>query len=153
MTNIARPVCAFLTVQELNHLKLWANWTALQLQGWKSWNQEVSRKETMNLCLAYQARTYAVTVQLQKDYLKEGCFWGDRLAQWLERWTGYKGRGFESHQEHTKNFEFFRVKKVVLTRCRCAQLLCVYERIRSCSPCQSLMDYGNTKIPSMHLYP
>ena len=44
------------------------------------------------------------------------------LAQWLERWTGYpKGRGFESRQKHNKNFEFFRVKKVVLTRCRCAQ--------------------------------
>ena len=59
--------------------------------------------------------------------------------------------------------EFFQVKKVVLTRCRCSQPLCVYARIRktmyalifirSCSPCQSLVDYGNTKITSMHLYP
>ena len=31
-----------------------------------------------------------------------------------------KSRGFESRrQELKKNFEFYRVKKVVLTRCRC----------------------------------
>ena len=46
-----------------------------------------------------------------------------------------KGRGFESRVRSTRktlslSFEFFRVKKVVLTRCRCAQPLCVYARIR-----------------------
>ena len=33
-----------------------------------------------------------------------------------------KGRRFESRQDHKKKMcEFFRVKNVVLTRCRCAQ--------------------------------
>ena len=80
----------------------------------------------------------------------------------LSGWSvGLKDRGFESRQEHKINFEFFRVKKVVPTRCRCAQPPCVYAPIRktmyartkSCSPCKSSMDYGNTKITSKHLYP
>ena len=41
-----------------------------------------------------------------------------------------KDWGFESHQEHKKNFKFFRVKMVVLTRCWCAQPSCVYAHIR-----------------------
>ena len=41
-----------------------------------------------------------------------------------------KGWGFESRQEHNKNFEFFRVKKVVLTHCWCAQAPCVCARIQ-----------------------
>ena len=47
--------------------------------------------------------------------------------------------------------EFFGVKTVVLTRCRCAQSPCVYACERPCthvkdhSPCQSSVDYGNTK--------
>ena len=65
-------------------------------------------------------------------------------------------------QEHTI-CEFFRVKiKVVLTHCRCAHHpLCVYDHkndhvgLRTslndpCSPCQSSMDYENTKRLSMH---
>ena len=36
-----------------------------------------------------------------------------------------KGRGFETCQEHKKNFEFFWVKKAVLTRCRCATPVCI----------------------------
>ena len=48
---------------------------------------------------------------------------------------------------------FFRVKSVVLTRCRCAQPRCVHARIRmityaryrSCSPCLNPVDYVNTK--------
>ena len=39
-----------------------------------------------------------------------------------------KGQGFESRQEHKKNFEFFQVKKVVLTHCWCAQPVCIYSR-------------------------
>ena len=45
--------------------------------------------------------------------------------------------------------QFFRVKNVVLTRCQCAQLPCVYAHTRmisrSCNPCQILVDYGNAK--------
>ena len=72
-----------------------------------------------------------------------------------------KGGGFESRQEHRKNFVFFRVKNV-LTRCRCAQPpLCIGTHTKrprthvkeSCSPRQSLVDYGNMKITRMHLYP
>ena len=71
-----------------------------------------------------------------------------------------KSRGFESRQEHTNNYDFFP------SRNGCADPLsvcspCVYARIRktmhtryrSCSPCQSSVDCGNTKITSMHLYP
>ena len=45
---------------------------------------------------------------------------GDRLAQWLERWTG------DPKVEGSNP----RVKKFVLTRCRCAQRPCVYAHIR-----------------------
>ena len=50
------------------------------------------------------------------------------MAQWLDSvldWRS-KGRRFKSWQEHKKNS---RVKKVVLTRCRCAQPVCVYAHI------------------------
>ena len=40
-----------------------------------------------------------------------------------------KGWGFKSCQVHKKNL-VFPSPKVVLTRCRCAQPLCVYARIR-----------------------
>ena len=52
-----------------------------------------------------------------------------------------------------------KAKHAVLTRCRCARPPCVlYARTRmitcarqkSCSPCQSSVDYGNTTRPSMH---
>ena len=72
-----------------------------------------------------------------------------------------KGQGFESRQEHKENF--FWVKKVVLTRCQCAQLdPCVYTHAHEDhvfmlkilrSPCPSSVDYGNTKITSVHLHP
>ena len=63
-------------------------------------------------------------------------------------------------QEKLLSFSELRVEKVVLTRCRYAQPPYVYARIRntmyarsrSCNPCQSGVDYGNTKITSMHLY-
>ena len=69
-----------------------------------------------------------------------------------------KGRGFESRQEHKKNFEFFRVKKIVLTRCRCVQPPCIYAHIRKTMharyrSCQSSVDYVNTNITSMYFYP
>ena len=62
-----------------------------------------------------------------------------KTTELLEWWVGSvvraldwrsTGRVFESRQEHNTNFEFFRVKKVVPTRCRCAQPPCVYARIR-----------------------
>ena len=48
----------------------------------------------------------------------------------------------------------------MLTHCRCAQPTCVYAGIRmithackrSCSPCQSLVDCRNMKMPSIDLY-
>ena len=70
-----------------------------------------------------------------------------------------KGRGFESgRQDHKNNFAFFPNQK------GCADALSVcpsprenthaYERPRThVSPCQSSVDYGNTTITSMHLYP
>ena len=51
---------------------------------------------------------------------------GDRLAQWLERWTGDpKVEGLNPVMS-TRKTEFFRVKKVVPSRYRCAQPPCVY---------------------------
>ena len=67
---------------------------------------------------------------------------------------------FKPCQEHKKKlWELFRAKNVVLTRCRCAQPACVYARVRmityvrsrSCSPCQSSVEYGNTKRPLLVL--
>ena len=71
-------------------------------------------------------------------------FWittrGDGLAQWLERWTGdpkVEGsnpvRSTRLKKQHDLRLwdsaaEFFRVKKVVLTHCRCAKPPCVYAR-------------------------
>ena len=47
---------------------------------------------------------------------------GDGLAQWLERWTGDpKVEGSNPVRSTRKTFKFFRVRKVVLTRCRRAQ--------------------------------
>ena len=66
---------------------------------------------------------------------------------------------FEPQQEHKKKTVSFSESKML---CRlavgCAQPLCVYARmriityarLRSCSPCQNSVDYGNTKRPSMH---
>ena len=84
------------------------------------------------------------------------------VAQLVQRiGLGSKSRGFESCPEHKKNFvRVFLSQNVVLTpRCRCAPPPCVYARIirayarqRSCSPCHSSVDYGNTKkrLASMH---
>ena len=67
---------------------------------------------------------------------------------------------FEPCQKHKKIcWEFLQVKNVVLNRCRCAQPLCVYTRIRmityagyiSCSLHQSSVDYGNKKRQNLHL--
>ena len=54
---------------------------------------------------------------------------GDGLAQWLEI---QRSKVQIPSGAHENNVEFFRVKKVVLTRCRCAQPpVCIaYARIR-----------------------
>ena len=51
--------------------------------------------------------------------------WGGGLAQWLERWTGDLKVEGSNPVRSTRKTEFFRVKNVVLTRCRCAQPPCV----------------------------
>ena len=71
-----------------------------------------------------------------------------------------KGQGFESHQEHKNNF-FSESKRLYWLAVSVPNPLCVYACIwktmyahyRSCSPCQSSVDYGNMKITSMNLYP
>ena len=54
---------------------------------------------------------------------------GDGLAQWLECWTGDPKVEGLNPVRSTKKY-FIRVKKVVLTRCRCARPPCVYARIQ-----------------------
>ena len=85
---------------------------------------------------------------------------GDGVAQLVERRTrDPKDRGSNPVRGTRKNCEFFRVRNIVLTRCRCVQPPCVYAHTRmitgyaryiSCSPCQSSVDYENTKRSSMH---
>ena len=78
--------------------------------------------------------------------------WDDMVAQLVEcRTQDPKEEGSNPVRSTRKICEFFRVKNV-LTRCQCAQPPCVYARtrMRSCSPCQNLVDYGNMKRPSMH---
>ena len=56
---------------------------------------------------------------------------GEGVAQLVERWTrDPKTRGSNAVRSTRKNCEFFWVKNVVLTHCRCAQLPCVYTRLR-----------------------
>ena len=85
------------------------------------------------------------------------------MAQLVERWTRDPKNGGSNTvciRGTRKICEFFQAKNVVLTRCRCAQPLCVYARIRmitytryrvrSSSPRQSAVDYRNMKRSSMH---
>ena len=63
---------------------------------------------------------------------------GDGVAQWLEHWTGDpKVEGSNPVRSTIKTF--FRVKKVVLTRCWCAQPLCVYMHAYE-RPCTHIKD-------------
>ena len=56
---------------------------------------------------------------------------GDEVAQWVERRTrDPKDQGSNPVGSTRKNCEFFRVKNVVLTGCRCALPPCVYARTR-----------------------
>ena len=56
---------------------------------------------------------------------------GDGLAQWLERWTGDpKVEGSNPVSSTRTLVGFSESKKVVLTRCRCAQTPCAYARVR-----------------------
>ena len=71
-----------------------------------------------------------------------------------------KGRGFKSRQEHKKNRVFLSQKGIADSLSVCPTPVCIYMHIiyvRQCmhvkGPCQSSVDYGNTKITSMHLYP
>ena len=54
---------------------------------------------------------------------------GDGVAQWLERRTqDPKARGSNPVRSTRNICKFFRVKNVVLPRCRCAEPPCVYAR-------------------------
>ena len=65
---------------------------------------------------------------------------------------------FEPHQGHKTNLcQFFRVKNAELTCCWSVQPPCIpmhkndhVHTLKILSPCQSLVDYRNTKRPSMH---
>ena len=52
------------------------------------------------------------------------------LSGYLERWTGDPKVEGLNPVRSTRKTEFFWVKKIVLTRCLCAQPLCVYKHIR-----------------------
>ena len=53
------------------------------------------------------------------------------VAQWLECWTEDPKVEGSNPVRSTRKTDFFQVKKVVLTHCRCAQPLCVYTCIRN----------------------
>ena len=89
---------------------------------------------------------------------------GDGVAQWLERWTGDpKVEGSNPVKSTRKSLSFQSQKGCADSLSVCPNLVCIhahaYER-----PCthvkdpvvhvsQSSVDYGNTKITSLHLYP
>ena len=57
---------------------------------------------------------------------------------------------FEPPQEHKKNWPFFRVKNVVLTRCRCAQpTVCIHrqqnDHVRTLKILKSMSDFGGLR--------
>ena len=47
--------------------------------------------------------------------------WADGLAEWLERWVEDRKVEGSNPVNSARKTEFFRVKKVVLTPCRCAR--------------------------------
>ena len=70
-----------------------------------------------------------------------------------------KGPRFKSRPEHNKNkSEFFLIQKLCADSLSvCPTPTCIHRHkndhvrtVRSCSPRQSSVDYGNTKRPSMH---
>ena len=86
-------------------------------------------------------------------------WWGD--ARLIERRTQDSMTwGSNPIRRTRKTCQFFRVKNVVLTCCRCAQPRCAYIIMcigmitytcwTSCSPCQCSVDYANINRPSMH---
>ena len=70
------------------------------------------------------------------------CCRGDGLAWWLERWTrDPKDQGSNPVRSPRFFGEFFQVKNVVLTRCRCAlQPLCVYAHTRMITYARHVKD-------------
>ena len=82
--------------------------------------------------------------------MKQG---GDGLAQWLESWTADPKVKRSNLARSTRKTEFFQVKKVVLTRCRCAQT-CVYTYAYK-RPCTHFRDYTHytSKLKLNEYYP
>ena len=74
-----------------------------------------SNSDVPNIYNSFSINTSSLSNQKdqQKDKVTK-IDWGAGLVQWLKRWTG--DPKVEPHQEHKENFEFFWVKKVVLTR-------------------------------------
>ena len=86
--------------------------------------------------------------------------WGDGVAQWVEHRTRIqRPKVLIPVRSTTEKCDFFRVKNVVLTRrvgvtnplwvYTCTRMI-TCARYRSCSPCQSSVDYGNTQRSSTH---
>ena len=82
---------------------------------------------------------------------------GDGLAQWQERWIG--DPKVEGSNPVMSTVFCQSQKGCADSLSVCQTPVCVYARTRktlsalSRSPCQRSVDYGNTKIISMHLYP
>ena len=88
--------------------------------GSKRFTQSLARRRhgaqrfcSTSLSLSLQQRTFHEPERSSTHLYFIVCDRGDGLAQWLELlgWRS-KSREFESFQEHKKNFEFFKVKKV-----------------------------------------
>ena len=92
---------------------------------------------------------------------KISCFVLSWLAQWLEHWTGdLKVEGSNLFRSTKKRWSCSELNRLCWLAVIVPQPPCIHrhakamcEPERSCGPCQSLVDYGNTKITTMHLHP
>ena len=92
------------------------------------------------VCLAGRSQGQ-VQAAIERRVVYQNIDWGDGLAQWLERWTEYPKVEGSNPVRSTRNlFEFVRVKKFVLIRCRCAQPPVVYTHEYE-RPCTHVIDY------------
>ena len=104
-------------------------------------NEDECTLSLTKTCVTYSRRVFndflfndcCASVNVTNSKMTEIIFsWGWRVGSVVRTldWRS-KGRGFESRQEHKKNFEFFLVRKVVQTRCRCAQPLVYTHHVRT----------------------
>ena len=121
------------------------------VQGWGSWEWDVGDWTMCAMDSEWISRDRGETFT-----------WGGGVTQLVLKSVGLEilWPKFEPRLEHKKYLWVFASQKCCVTRCRCAQPPCVFAHIkndhirmltlRSCSPCQSSVDYGNMKRPSMH---